>query len=163
MSESKPVAMWVRIAARIALGLCVIPVVGVAQIYWRDGTITNGPWLDWFITTWVACPLLLGVAFPDHTYWRQPQSPALRKFKGVFDVLYAVGFIALLYRRNSLEAYAFATLLGLIFVYVGLSFYFASVKTKLQNIAQFKARHGIPLDQPHKADETLQEGFFRIR
>jgi hypothetical protein len=31
MSESKPIAMWIRIAARIAIGLCVIPVVGVAR------------------------------------------------------------------------------------------------------------------------------------
>src|ERR1700679_4355615 len=53
MSESKPVAMWVRIAASIALGLCVIPVVGVALIYWRERVITNGPWMEWFITVWV--------------------------------------------------------------------------------------------------------------
>jgi len=163
MSESKPIAMWVRIAARTALGLCVIPVAGVARIYWREGVITNGPWMDWFITAWVALPLLLGVAFQGRTYWRQPHSPALKRCKSVFVSLYAMGFFALLYRHNSLEAYALATLLGLILVYAGLSIYFASVKAKRENIAKFKARHGIPLDQPHKVDETLKEGFFRIR
>jgi energy-coupling factor transporter transmembrane protein EcfT len=163
MSESKPIAIWVRIAARIALGLCVIPVVGAARIYWRDGVITNGPWMEWFITAYVAFPLLLGVAFQGRTYWRQPHSPALRKCKSVFDTLYAMGFFALLYRHNSLEAYVLAILLTLVFVYAGLSIYFASVKTKLDDIAKFKARHGIPLDQPHKEDEILKEGVFRIR
>jgi hypothetical protein len=163
MSESKPIAMWVRIAARIALGLCVIPIVGVARIYWSAGAITNGPWMEWFITAWVGFPLLLGVAFQGRTYWRQPHSPALRKCKSVFGMLYAVGFFALLYRHNSPEAYVLATLLALVFVYAGLSIYFASVKTKLEDIAKFKARHGIPFDQPHKVDEILKEGFFRIR
>jgi hypothetical protein len=27
----------------------------------------------------------------------------------------------------------------------------------------YKARHGIPIDQPHKADDILKRGFFRIR
>ena len=58
------------------------------------------------------------------------------------------------------EAYALATLLALIIVYAGLSIYFASVKTKLENIAEFKARHGIPSGSPHKVDEILKEGFF---
>jgi hypothetical protein len=163
MSESKPIAIWVRITARIALGLCVIPVLGVARIYWRDGVITNGPWMEGFITAWVAFPLLFGVAFQGRTYWRQPLSPALKVCKSVFGILYAVGFLVLLYRHNSLEAYALATLLALILVYAGLSIYFTSVKTKLENIAKFKTRHGIPLDQPHKIDEILKEGFFRIR
>ena len=163
MSESKPVAMWVRIAASIALGLCVIPVVGVALIYWRERVITNGPWMEWFITVWVAVPLLLGVAFRGRAYWRQPQSPVLRKFKSVFDILYAVGFFVLLYRHNSLEAYALAILFALVLVYVVLSIYFASVRSKQEDIAKFKARHGIPLEQPHKIDEILKEGFFRNR
>jgi hypothetical protein len=163
MSESKAIAMWVRMAARIVFCLCAIPVVGVARIYWRDGVITNGPWMDWFITAWVAFPLLLGVAFQGRTNWRQPYSAALSKLKGVFGLLYAVGFFALLYRHNSLEAYVLATLLAVVFVYAGLSIYFAPVKTKMDDIARFKARHGIPLEQPHKVDETLKEGFFRIR
>jgi hypothetical protein len=163
MSESKPITKWLRIAARITLALCVIPVVGVARIYWRDGVITNGPWMEWFITAWVAFPLLWGFAIKGHAYWRQPDSPALRKYKSAFDILYAVGFFALLYRHNSLEAYVLATLLALVFVYAGLSIYFASVKTKLEDIATFKARHGIPLDQPHNVDKILKEGFFRIR
>ena len=163
MSESKPIATWVKIAARMALGLCVIPIVGVARIYWREGVITNGPWMEWFIIAWVALPLLLGVAFQGRTYWRQPQSPALGKCKSVFDALYALGFFALLYRHNSLEAYVLATLLALILVYAGLSIYFASVKTKRETIDKFKERHGIPLDQPHNVDEILKEGFFRIR
>jgi hypothetical protein len=163
MSESKPVAMWVRIAARIALGLCVIPVVGVALVYWREGVITNGPWMEGFITAWVAFPLVLGVAFQGWTFWRQPQSPALKICKGVFDILYTVGFFALLYRHNSLEAYALATLLGLVLVYAVLSIYFASVRSKQEDIAKFKARHAIPLNQPHPVDEILKEGFFRIR
>jgi hypothetical protein len=163
MSQSKPIAKWLRIAARIALGLCVIPVVGVARIYWRDGVITNGLWMEWFISAWVAFPLLLGVAIQGRTYWRQPDSPALRKCKSVFGILYAVGLFALVYRHNSPEAYVLAILFTLVLVYAGLSIYFASVKTKLEDIAKFKARHGIPLDQPHKVDEILKEGFFRIR
>ena len=163
MSESKPIAMWVRIAARIALGLCMIPVIGVAGIYWRDGVITNGPWMEGFITAWVAFPLLLGVAFLGRVYWRQPRSPALRKFKSVFDILYALGFFGLLYRHNSLEAYILGCLLALVLIYVVLSIYFASVRSKQKDIAKFKARHGIPVDQPHKVDEILMEGFFRIR
>jgi hypothetical protein len=162
MSGSKPVAIWVRIAARIALCLCAIPVVGVALIYWRQGVLTNGPWMEGFITAWGALPLLLGLAFQGRIYWRQPQSPELKKFKSVFGILYAVGFCALLYRHDSLEAYVLATLLALVFVYAVLSIYFASVKTKRENIAKFKARHGIPSESPHKVDETLKEGFFRV-
>jgi energy-coupling factor transporter transmembrane protein EcfT len=163
MSESKPIAMWMRIAATIALGLCVIPVVGVARIYWHDGVITNGPWMEGFITAWVAVPLLLGVAFPGRTFWREPQSAALKACKRVFGILYTVGFFALLFRHNSLEAYALAILLALVLVYAVLSIYFASVRSKQDDIAKFKARHGIPLDQPHRVDEILKEGFFRIR
>jgi hypothetical protein len=37
------------------------------------------------------------------------------------------------------------------------------LKRKYKNIAKYKARHGIPIDQPHKADDILKSGFFRIR
>jgi hypothetical protein len=163
MSESKPIAMWVRVAARIALGLCVIPVAGVAGVYWREGVVTKGPWMEGFITAWVAVPLLLGIAFPGRTFWREPRSAALKACKRVFGILCTVGFFALLYRHNSLEAYGLATLLALILVYAGLSIYFAPVRSKQEDIAKFKARHGIPLEQPHRVDEILKEGFFRIR
>jgi hypothetical protein len=35
-------------------------------------------------------------------------------------------------------------------------------KKKQESIAKFKARHGIPLDEPHKADKILKTGYFRI-
>ncbi len=40
--------------------------------------------------------------------------------------------------------------------------YFMPLKAKLDIIAKLKVRHGIPLDQPHKADMILKSGYFRI-
>jgi hypothetical protein len=95
--------------------------------------------------------------------WREPHSPTLRNCKRVFDVLYAVGFLVLLYRHNALELHLLASLLALVAVYTGLSIYFASVKSKRELIARMKATRGISFDQPHKVDDILKEGFFRIR
>jgi len=58
-----------------------------------------------------------------------------------------------------------ADFLGIFFVIIflglALRIYFAPIKSKQESIAKYKARHGIPLDQPHKVDEILKEGFFR--
>jgi hypothetical protein len=51
--------------------------------------------------------------------------------------------------------------LGIIFIGLALQIYFAPFKSKQETIAKFKARHGIPLDQPHKADTILRKGFFK--
>jgi uncharacterized membrane protein len=56
----------------------------------------------------------------------------------------------------------FGILFVLILVCLGLQIYFMPIKKKQENIAKFKARHGIPLDEPHKADKILKTGYFRI-
>jgi hypothetical protein len=56
----------------------------------------------------------------------------------------------------------FGILFALIFVCLGLQIYFMPIKKKQESIAKFKARHGIPVDEPHKADDILKTGYFRI-
>jgi hypothetical protein len=66
------------------------------------------------------------------------------------------------YRYRPIATVGFAILLALVGLYLGLQIYFMPVKAKLENIAKFKARHGIPLDQPHKVDRILKAGYFRV-
>jgi hypothetical protein len=58
-----------------------------------------------------------------------------------------------------------ADVMGIVLVIFVLGFvlriYFWPIESKYESIAKFKTKHGIPLDQPHKVDEILKEGFFK--
>ncbi len=77
-----------------------------------------------------------------------------------------MSFLAMVVAGHFLEPTAtdvFAAVFALILVWLGLQIYFMPLKRKYELIAKYKARHGIPIDQPHKADDILKRGFFRIR
>jgi len=86
----------------------------------------------------------------------------IRKCKPYVSGLYLVVLLFVGYHYQPIPTIGFAILLALIALYVGLQIYFMPVKTKLEIIAKLKARHGIPVDQPHKADMILKSGYFRV-
>ena len=59
----------------------------------------------------------------------------------------------------------YADIFGILMIIIGvvtaLQIYFESVAIKRASIAKFKARNGIPLDQPHQVDRVLQMGYFK--
>ena len=77
-------------------------------------------------------------------------------------LLSAVILFLAAHHYQPIAADLFGILFALIFVCLGLQMYFMPIEKKRENIARFKARHGIPLDEPHKADAILKTGFFRI-
>jgi len=86
----------------------------------------------------------------------------MTKSKIILQFLSTVILFLVAHHYQPLAADLFGILFALIFVCLGLQIYFMPIKKKRENIARFKARHGIPLDEPHKADEILKTGFFRI-
>jgi hypothetical protein len=86
----------------------------------------------------------------------------MSKFKPYLSALYLAALIIVGYHYQPIATIGFAIVMILIALYVGLHIYFMPVKAKLDIIAKFKVRHGIPLDQPHKADMILKSGYFRI-
>ena len=85
------------------------------------------------------------------------------KYRTLLNSLLLVGAFLITHRYNPVVADLFAVFLVVIFLYTGLHIYFMPVQSKLKAIAKYKKRHGLPLDQPHKADEILKEGYFRVR
>ncbi len=86
----------------------------------------------------------------------------LGKFKPYLSCLYLVVFFLVGYHYQRVATVGFAILLAIVALYTGLQIYFMPVKAKLESIAKLKARHGIPLDQPHKVDRILKSGYFRV-
>ena len=84
------------------------------------------------------------------------------KYKPYLNCLYLVFLFFVGYHYQPIATVGLAILLALIALYTGLQIYFMPVKAKLESIAKFKARHGIPLDQPHKVDMILKSGYFRV-
>jgi hypothetical protein len=64
---------------------------------------------------------------------------------------------------NPIATDVFAVVFALILIVIWLQMYFMPIERKRENIAKFKARHGIPVNESHKVDEMLQRGFFRSR
>ena len=86
----------------------------------------------------------------------------MSKYKPYLSYLYLVVFVVVGYHFLPIATVGFAILLALVLLYVGLNIYFMPVKAKLESIAKLKARHGIPLDEPHKVDMILKSGYFRV-
>jgi hypothetical protein len=93
--------------------------------------------------------------------WLPPRI-AIRKLKPYLSYLYLVVFFFVGYHYQPIATVGFAILFALILIFLGLQIYFMPVKAKLESIAKLKARHGIPLDQPHKIDMILKSGYFRV-
>jgi hypothetical protein len=93
--------------------------------------------------------------------WLPPRI-AIRKLKPYLSYLYLVVFFIVGYHYQPIATVGFAILFALILIFLGLQIYFMPVKAKLESIAKLKARHGIPLDQPHKVDMILKSGYFRV-
>ncbi len=86
----------------------------------------------------------------------------MTKSKIILQFLSMVILLLVVHHYQPLAADLFGILFALILVCLGLRIYFMPIKKKRENIAKFKARHGIPLGEPHKADEILKTGYFRI-
>jgi hypothetical protein len=86
----------------------------------------------------------------------------MTKSKIILQFLSTVILFLVAHHYQPFAADLFGILFALIFVCLGLQIYFMPIKKKQENIARFKARHSIPLDEPHKADEILKTGCFRI-
>jgi hypothetical protein len=86
----------------------------------------------------------------------------MAKYKIYLNYLCLVAIFVVSYRYEPIAAILFAILLAFILLCFWLHIYFMPVKAKLEEIAKTKARHGFPLDQPHKIDKILKSGYFRI-
>jgi len=86
----------------------------------------------------------------------------MSKYKPYLGSLYLIALFFVGYHYQPIATVVFAILFGVVMLCLGLQIYFMPVKTKLDNIAKLKARHGIPLDQPHKVDRILKSGYFRV-
>jgi hypothetical protein len=87
----------------------------------------------------------------------------MSKYKSYFALVFLLAIMILGHYLDPIATYVFAAVFALILVGLGLQIYFMPLKRKYENVAKYKARHGIPIDQPHKADDILKRGFFRIR
>jgi len=89
------------------------------------------------------------------------QEIVLGRYKPYLGCLYLLVFFLVGYHYQPIATVGFAIFLAFVALYTGLQIYFMPVKAKLESIAKLKARHGIPLDQPHKVDMILKSGYFR--
>ncbi len=83
----------------------------------------------------------------------------MSKYKPYLSYLYLAVFFVVGYRYQPIATVCFAICSRLSGCPWDFN-YFMPVKAKLENIAKLKARHGIPLDQPHKVDMILSDGIF---
>jgi hypothetical protein len=83
------------------------------------------------------------------------------RFKTVLNLL-GIGLFLVSAYFEPMSAILFGILFALIFVCLALQIYFMPIRLKLEHIAKYKARHGIRQGEPHKSDEILKEGYFRI-
>jgi hypothetical protein len=86
----------------------------------------------------------------------------MSKYKPYLSCLYLVVLLFVGYYYQPIETVVFAIFFALFMLCMWLRIYFMPVKTKRAGIAKLKARHGIPLDQPHKVDSMLKWGYFRV-
>lgn len=85
----------------------------------------------------------------------------MNKYKMLLSLACHLALFLVWHHYDPIGADVLGVLLATIAVGIALQIYFAPLKSKRKSIAKFKARHNIPLDQPHKVDEILKEGFFR--
>jgi hypothetical protein len=167
MNKSKPVAMWARVAAGLIAGIGMIVVSGMGWIYWRDPGLPNVPWYEWVIfacSAWMIFPLFLPAALKGDVSWGKIPSerPQMSRYKTYLSYVCPIALFFVGYHYEPIATVLFAILFAFIMLCVGLQIYFMPIKAKLDGIAKAKARHGIPLDQPHNIDRILKSGYFRI-
>jgi hypothetical protein len=89
----------------------------------------------------------------DEFFSRAEQN--MTKSKIILQLLFPVTLFIVAHHYQPLATDLFGILFALIFVCLGLQIYFMPIRKKQENIAKFKTRHGIPLDEPHEADKIL--------
>jgi hypothetical protein len=142
MSESKPIAMWIRIAAGVGVLLCVVNAVGLAWTFWHDRAASGEPWSKWIGLAWPSFPLLLVVALPGRTSWRRTIPSRFSYLINVLNLLYWGGFFVLIFRYQRPFAYVLSALFAWLVVYLLWIAYVAPIKGKRERIARAKVRHG---------------------
>jgi hypothetical protein len=85
----------------------------------------------------------------------------MNKYKMLLSPMCHLALFLVWHHYDPIGADVLGVLLVIIVVGIMLQIYFAPIKSKRKSIAKFKATHNIPLNQPHKVDEILKEGFFR--
>jgi hypothetical protein len=167
MNEPRPIPLWARVGAGFVLSLSVIAAIGTAWVYVRKGVVPNWSWYDCFLFAWSAwsiLPLFLAVAVKGTVSWGKPSSSEMPmgRYKTFASNACSIAFMIIFHHYEPIAADLFAGLIAVVIVCVALQIYFMPIKSKLENIARTKARHGFPVDQPHKIDQILKSGYFRI-
>jgi hypothetical protein len=85
----------------------------------------------------------------------------MKKHKMLLSLACHLALFLVWHHYDPIGADVLGVVLAIILVGMVFHVYFAPIKSKRKSIAKFKAKHNIPLDQPHKVDEILKEGFFR--
>ena len=85
----------------------------------------------------------------------------MNKCKMLLGIACQIALFLVWHRYDPIGADVLGVVLAAIVAGIGLRVYFLPIKSKRKSIAKFKAKHHIPLDQPHKVDEILKEGFFK--
>lgn len=168
MNNPKPVAIWARIGAGLLVGVGAAAALGVGLMYWRDRVIPNLSGYEWVFLAyagWGILPSLLSVALKGDVSWGRvpaPQSSRMGRYKCHLSAAFLVVSLGVGWRYEPIATSVFAIFFAFIMLCVGLRIYFMPIKTKFEGIAKAKARHGIPLGQPHHTDRILKSGYFRI-
>ena len=173
MDDSKPIALWARIAAGLIVGLIATELVGTAWSYWQHRVSPDSPWYPWFIlgySAWTVGPAFWSAAFKgrvshDDTILTRPKTARYEKYlkyKNYADYACTAALFILGCYYQPTATLLFVMFLACLMIWTGLQVYFMPLKTKLAYLAKAKARHGIPADQPHPKDKILKSGFYRI-
>jgi hypothetical protein len=85
----------------------------------------------------------------------------MNKYKMFLGLVCQFALFLVWHHYDPLGADVMGVLLAITIIGIVLRIYFAPINSKRKSIAKFKAKHNIPLDQPHKVDGILKEGFFR--
>lgn len=58
MDDSKPIALWARIAAGLIVGLIATELVGTSWSYWQHRVPPDSPWYLWVFLAYSACLMI---------------------------------------------------------------------------------------------------------
>jgi len=85
----------------------------------------------------------------------------MNKYNMFLGLVCQIALFIVWHHYDPIGADVLGVVLAAIVAGIVLRVYFLPIKSKRKSIAKFKAKHNIPLDQPHKVDEILKEGFFK--